>query len=64
MKSSRKSDITILCVDDDGNYLKLLQQEISDEGYNVMTATNLTKVLVMYNTIEEYQNSLKQRSPT
>jgi len=36
----KKSDITILCVDDEPDILEILKYNLSSEGYNVLTATD------------------------
>ena len=34
----KKSDITILCVDDEPDILEILKYNLSNEGYNILTA--------------------------
>ena len=36
----KKSDITILCVDDEPDILEILKYNLSNEGYNVLTAND------------------------
>ena len=36
----KKSDITILCVDDEHDILEILKYNLSNEGYNVLTAND------------------------
>lgn len=36
----KKSDITILCVDDEPDILEILKYNLSSEGYNVLTASD------------------------
>jgi two-component system alkaline phosphatase synthesis response regulator PhoP len=36
----KKSDITILCVDDEPDILEILKYNLSNEGYNILTANN------------------------
>ena len=36
----KKSDITILCVDDEPDILEILKYNLSSEGYNVLTAND------------------------
>ena len=36
----KKSDITILCVDDEPDILEILKYNLSNEGYNILTASD------------------------
>ena len=46
----KKSDIKILCVDDEPDILEILKYNLSNEGYNVSTAADgKTAIKIAYN---------------
>ena len=47
----KKSDITILCVDDEPDILEILKYNLSNEGYNVLTANDGVSAILKANEI-------------